>query len=132
MLKLPTNAGEWGFVVVLSILFCGLSFAVIYSQVVLHDIKKEQAVRDTETTLRLLASRVRLYQREHGRIEDTLTAMGIEQEELETRHATFENQLLTDGKTITLKATLLKFSSASCTLTSTSGSEDPEISWSGT
>lgn len=112
MLKLPTNAGEWGFVVVLSILFCGLSFAVIYSQVVLHDIKKEQAVRDTETTLRLLASRVRLYQREHGRIEDTLTAMGIEQEELESRHAKIANELGTRDGSCTITATLKKYGHA--------------------
>lgn len=116
MLKLPTNAGEWGFVIVLSVLFCGLAFGVIYSQVELRAIKREQAYRDTETNLHSLATQVRDYQRKHGQIEETLTAMGIDEEELETRHAIFDDALDVHGNSVVIRATLKKFGRGVLTL----------------
>ncbi|MCA8918408.1 MAG: hypothetical protein KDB68_00460 [Planctomycetes bacterium] len=116
MLKLPTNAGEWGFVIVLSVLFCGMAFGVIYSQVELRAIKREQAYRDTETNLHALATQVRDYQRKHGRIEETLTAMGIDEEELETRHAIFDDTFDTHGDNVVIRATLKKYGKGVLTL----------------
>ena len=112
MLKLPTNAGEWGFVIVLSALFCGLAFAVIYSQVLLHDMKEEQAVKDTESTLRVLAEQVKQYRKEHGALKERLTEMGIDEEALTTRHATFEDKLDIRKDSVRIEATLKKYGHA--------------------
>ncbi|MCA8911242.1 MAG: hypothetical protein KDB82_06035 [Planctomycetes bacterium] len=109
MLKLPTNAGEWGFVIVLTVLFCGLAFAVIYSQVLLHDMKEEQAVRDTESTLRVLAAQVKQYRMDHGELKEKLTDMGIDEEALETRHAIFDDKIDIRKDSVRIQGTLKKY-----------------------
>jgi hypothetical protein len=112
MLKLPTNAGEWGFVIVLSALFCGIAFAVIYSQVLLHDMKEAQALHDTESTLRVLTVQVRQYRLDHGKFKGKLTEMGIDEEALETRHAVFDDDLEISKESVRITATLKKYGQA--------------------
>ncbi|MCB9894488.1 MAG: hypothetical protein H6839_08560 [Planctomycetes bacterium] len=116
MLKLPTNAGEWGFVIVLTVLFGGLAFGVIYSQIQLHDMKFEQARQDTEIHLRRMADQVRDYHQRTGKLEDELTAMGIDPADLETRNAVISPKVQAHGGLFDLHAELKKFGGARCSV----------------
>ncbi|MCA8916995.1 MAG: hypothetical protein KDB90_16515 [Planctomycetes bacterium] len=129
MLKLPTNAGEWGFVIVLFVLFCGLATAVIYSQVQLHDMKLEQAKQDTEAKLQLLSEQVREYHDRTGKVEDSLTEMGVTPAALETRNADISPEVGRSGYHFTLVAELKKFDRPRCTLTFASDNVRSSISW---
>ena len=129
-LKLPTTAGEWGFVIVLVALFGGLAFGIIYSQVHLHDMRREQASRDTESNLLVLAEAVRQYQREHGRIEGKLTAMGVPEESLRTRHADFSDEVIVTSDKFSITATLFKFDQPTCTINFAPIGDGHEFVWS--
>ena len=129
MLKLPTNVGEWGFVIVLSLLFGGLAFAVIYSQVQLHDIKLQQAREDTESNLRVLDAQVRQYYSQHGRVEPKLTQMGIEPDALETRHAKFDDNAVLAAQGFTISARMLKYDNEICTLSFQLDHDEATAAW---
>lgn len=130
MLKLPTNIGEWGFVIVLSVLFMGLAFAIIYSQIHLHGMRKEQAYRDTESNLYVMAETVRSYQRDHGSVETSLLEMGLPDEALETRHATISESTRLENGMCTISATLLKYGEPTCTLTFSLDNDVHAYTWS--
>jgi hypothetical protein len=129
MLKLPTNAGEWGFVFVLGLCFSGLAFAVIYSQVHLRNMNREQAVRDTESNLYVIAEHVRRYQQRHGRIEPTLMGMEVPPGALRTRNADISNDVAIDGDGFRLSATLIKYSQPTCQCKASFKEANPEFEW---
>ena len=130
MLKLPTNIGEWGFVIVLSVLFMGLAFAIIYSQVHLHDMRETQARQDTESNLFVLAESVRRHYREHGEIKGSLTETGVPEEALETRHARLTDAATINNGLCTITAKLTKFGEPTCTLSFALDSDAHEYHWS--
>ncbi len=129
MLKLPTNAGEWGFVIVLALCFSGLAFAVIYSQVHLRNMNREQAVHDTESNLFVMAEHVRLYRERHGRIEPTLMGMEVPPGALRTRNADISNQMESDGQGFKLSTTLIKYGQPTCQCKATFKETTPEFEW---
>jgi len=129
MLKLPTNAGEWGFVIVLTLLFAGLAFGVIYSQVQLHEMKQAQARADTEWVLHAFAERVRQHRQQHGKLPEKLTDCGLPRDALESRHAEFDDEVAVTNGRATLTGRLFKFGGAGCVLVVGPEASADELRW---
>lgn len=111
-MKLPRDRFEWLFVVVLLGLFGGMVFYTVDSQLQLREIRRAQAERDTRLLLTELTQHVRAYHAEHGRVEATLTAMGVPLEAMETRHAVVDDVVSGDAGTVVVTARLRNYSPA--------------------
>ena len=116
--------------IVLSVLFSGLAFAIIYSQVHLHGMREEQALRDTESNLHYVSEVVRQYHREHGKIEDTLTGMELPIDALETRNAQIDDSVRMENGVCVISAKLFKYGEPTCTLTFALDNDAQDFDWS--
>ncbi|MCB9933970.1 MAG: hypothetical protein H6841_11170 [Planctomycetes bacterium] len=56
--------------------------------------------------------------------------MGVPKEALETRHAVFDDQVESDGKRFTLRATLVKYDQPVCQCSAGFDDSTPEFQWS--